>query len=223
MADESGLFDRLSPEDQADFEHRATERRYREGSTLFHEGDPSDWVIAIRDGRIKISALTPDGREVVLAVCGPGEVLGELAAVDGKPRSATATAVDDVRVLLMDVDVFNAFLDERPKASMLLLRSIAERLRDADRRDVEYAALDSLGRVSARLLELADRFGTPHDDGGVRIELPITQDELAGWTGCSREAVGKALQQLRKLGAVATARRSITVLDADLLAARAGR
>lgn len=218
-----GLLNHLGPEARAEFERRATERRYADGAAMFHEGDPSDWVLGIVDGRVKVSALTDEGREVVLAVCEPGEVLGELSAVDGRPRSATATAMGPVTALMLGVADFRAFLEAHPDASIPVLRSIAERLRDADRRDVEYAALDSVGRVAARLTELADRFGTTHVDGGVRIELPITQDELAGWTGCSLEAVGKALQTLRRLGHVSTARRAITVLDADALRSRAGR
>lgn len=221
--DERGLLEQLGAAERADFEERATVRNYGAGATLFHEGDPSDWVVAIVEGRVKVSALTEDGREVILAVCNPGEVLGELSAIDGRPRSATATALEPVRALMLAVDEFRAFLDHHPSAAVHLLQSVAERLRDADRRDVEYAALDSIGRIAARLVELAERFGIERGDGGVRIELSITQDELAGWTGCSREAVGKALRTLREQGLVATGRRAITVLDTDGLQRRAGR
>lgn len=216
-----GLLAELTDDDREAFEQSATRRAYPSGSTLFHEGDPSDWVLGIVEGRVKVSALTAEGREVVLAVCGPDEVLGELSAVDGRPRSATATAIDQVVALMMSVDDFAAYLVRHPSAALVLLRSLAARLRDADRRDVEYVALDSEGRVAARLVELAERFGTTHVDGGVHIELPMTQDELAGWTGCSSESVGKALHRLRGRGHIDTGRRSITVLDVDALRRRA--
>jgi CRP-like cAMP-binding protein len=216
-----GLLHRLSDADRADLVGRGTERRFRAGTTLFNEGDASDWVVGILEGRVKVAAITEDGREVVLAVCTPGEVLGELAAVDGRPRSATATSIDEVRAVVVPVAEVRDFLGTHPEAAMLLLESVAERLRDADRREVEYAALDSIGRVASRLVQLAERFGVPADDG-VRIELPFSQDELAGWTGCSREAVGKALQSLRRRGSITTGRRSITVLDLEGLRGRAG-
>ena len=224
MHDETGpggLFASFGEAERADLEAMSTTRRYTPGTVLFHEHDPSDFVLVLREGRVKVSALTVDGREVVLAVCGPDEILGELSAVDGEPRSASAIALEPVVALMIPADRFRDFLDTHATAAMLVLRSIATRLRSADRRDVEYIALDAAGRVAARLVELADRFGTDDGDDGLRIALPITQDELAGWTGCSREAVGKALQVLRKQGMVATGRREITVVDLDRLRSRA--
>lgn len=219
---ERGLLAELTDDARASFESLATRRQYPDGATLFFEGDPSDWVLGIVAGQVKVSALTDDGREVVLAVCGPGESLGELSAIDGRARSATATAMGDVEALLLTVDRFEAFLDAHPAVARSLLRTIAERLRDADRREVEFAALDSVGRVAARLVDLVERFGVPADDGGIRIELAITQEEIAGWTGCSGEAASKALAELRRLGLVATARRSITVVDCEGLRTRSG-
>ena len=216
-----GLLDRLSSGDRAELERSGTQRRYRAGSPLFHEGDPSDWVAVVLSGRVKVTAVAGDGKEVVLAVCSSGDVLGELSAIDGLYRSATATAVDAVEALVVPVDGFRRFLGASPAASLLLLQSIAARLRDADRREVEYTALDSMSRVATRLVELAERFGVPDAHGGVEIRLPITQDELAGWSGCSREAVGKALQALRARGWVRTGRRSIVVVDPEGLRTRA--
>lgn len=216
-----GLLDRLPAADRAELERRGTRRRYRAGAPLFHEGDPSDWVAVVLGGRVKVSAVAGEGKEVVLAVCSSGDVLGELSAIDGLSRSATATAVDTVEALVVPVAGFRGFLGASPTASLLLLQSIAGRLRDADRREVEYTALDSMSRVATRLVELAERFGVPDRQGGVEIRLPITQDELAGWSGCSREAVGKALQALRARGWVRTGRRSIVVVDPQGLRSRA--
>jgi CRP-like cAMP-binding protein len=98
---------------------------------------------------------------------------------------------------------------------------VISRLREADRKRVEFGASDTIGRVAARLVELAQRYGRPAERG-VRIDLPITQEELASWVGSSREGVNKALHTLKGLRWVETERRSITVLDLEALRRRAG-
>jgi CRP-like cAMP-binding protein len=103
----------------------------------------------------------------------------------------------------------------------VLLQMVTARLRDSDRKRVEFAAYDIAARVARRLVELADRFGEP-DEQGVRISVALSQDELAGWVGASREAVAKALRVLRSRGFVSTGRRTMTVLDIDGLRRRAG-
>jgi CRP-like cAMP-binding protein len=103
-----------------------------------------------------------------------------------------------------------------PVIADALRRVVTDRLREADAERADYGAYDVLGRVARRLLELADRFGDP-TERGLHITLPISQDELAGWTGASREAVSKALQSLRDLGWVETQRRSFVILDEQAL------
>jgi CRP/FNR family cyclic AMP-dependent transcriptional regulator len=97
---------------------------------------------------------------------------------------------------------------------------LAERLRDADRKRIEFGTADILSRVAGRLVELAERFGEPAGDG-IRITAPLTQEELAGWTGASREAVSRALRALRGRGWIQTARRSVVIRDLDALRRRA--
>jgi CRP-like cAMP-binding protein len=97
---------------------------------------------------------------------------------------------------------------------------LSSRLRDADEKRIEFSAYDSVGRVARRLVEMAARFGDPQDQG-LRITLPLSQEELAGWTGSSREAVSKALQSLRSKGLIETERRAVTILDLPRLASRA--
>jgi CRP-like cAMP-binding protein len=99
------------------------------------------------------------------------------------------------------------------------MRMLVTRLRDADSKRVEFTAFDTVGRVARRLVELAERFGTASDDR-VEIALALSQEELAGWTGSSREAVSKALQSLRGRGWIETKRRGITILDLDALRKR---
>jgi len=200
--------------------HIGVAKKYRRGAVLFREGEDASTVVVVRSGRVKISSLTSDGKEIVLAVREPGEVLGELSAVDGEPRSATATALESVEISVIDAEDFRGFLRARPGLALRLVQIVSSRLRDADRKRVEFGAYDTVGRVARRLVELAERFGEP-SYGAVRITLPLSQQELAGWTGASREAVSKALQQLRSRGLIETARRGITVCDIDGLRERA--
>ena len=184
-----------------------------------HEGGPGAEVMLLVSGRVKVSVTTAEGREIVLGFQGPGELIGELAVIDERPRTGTSEALEPVEVLAVAAPEFRALL-ERPGFARAMMRSLVARFRDADRRRVEFAAAQTLGRVAARLLELMERHGEPTEDG-VAITLPISQEELAGWTGSSREAVAKALATLRELGAIRTERRRITVLDAEALGRRA--
>src|SRR6202035_3878767 len=130
-------------------------------------------------------------------------------------------ALDAVAARVIPAGTFRDFLAANPPAALMLLVSVCGRLRVSDRRNVEFVALDSVGRVARRLVELAEQFGVAGGDGTVRIDVPITQDDLAGWTGSSREAVSKALHTLRGRAWIATGRRSITVTDLAGLRSRA--
>ena len=173
----------------------------------------------VRSGRAKVSVDTAGGTEVVLAVRGPGALLGELAAIDREPRSATVTAIDPIVALAVPLPAFEAYLQSHGRVAVLLMRSLTAKLRDADRKRIEFGAHDTTGRVAARLVEMAERFGQGAEDG-VKIGLPFTQDELAGWTGASREAVSKALGVLRSAGEIRTGRMSVVVKDLDALRRR---
>jgi len=214
----TGFLGALSAPESDALEERASRRRHARGAALFREHEDSDSVVVVLAGRVKVSTVT-DGREVVLAFRGPGDLVGELSAIERRPRSATVTAVEPVEALTLAASEFRAFLHAHPRVALLLLEMLSRRLRDADRKRVEFAAHDTVGRVSARLVELAEAHGRPAG-AGVEITLPLSQEELAGWTGASREAVGKALQLMRGLGWVATQRRRITVLDLEALRAR---
>jgi CRP/FNR family cyclic AMP-dependent transcriptional regulator len=210
----------LIGEEQAAFQRRSAVRKWARGEVLFHQGEESEWVAVLQSGRIKASSHTAAGGEVLLAVRGPGALLGELSALDREPRSATLQALDPVQALVMPLGEFEAFLLGHARVTYLLMRMLAERLRDADRKRIEFGAQDTTGRVAARLIELADRFGVTDANGAIRISLPLSQDELAGWVGASREAVSKALGVLRAAGWITTSRLSVVVLDLAALQRR---
>lgn len=186
---------------------------------MFNEGDRSDHVALITAGRVKIFSPTDEGKEIVLAIREQGDLLGDFSAIDGEPRSATATALEEVDALIVSAEEFRRFLERHPRVAIRMLETLTQRLRDSDRKRVEFAAFDSVGRVARRLVELAERFGE-QGDNGIRIALSLSQEELAGWTGASREAVSKALQTLRSRGLIETRRRGITILDLEALARR---
>lgn len=193
-------------------------RRWERGTTVMTEGDTSDWVLVLTEGRVKVSSHTSAGTEVVLAVRGPGGLLGEMSAIDGSPRSATVTALEPIAGIV--IQDFTAFLGAHGRVAVLLMRLVTERLRDSDRKRIEYGAFDTTGRVATRLIELAERYGEK-TNGGLRVALPLSQDELAGWTGASREAVSKALRTLRDRGLIETGRRRVVIHDLEGLRRRA--
>jgi CRP/FNR family transcriptional regulator, cyclic AMP receptor protein len=214
-----GFLGLLEPDQTKALEEVGVRRRFRRGQALFHQHGSSDRVMILVSGRAKVTRMTDDGKETVLAFRGPGDLLGELSAIDGEPRSATVEAVEAVEALALSSRDFRSFLIAHPDVALLLLQMISHRLRDADRIRVEYGAHDTVGRVCARLVELAEQYGEPADRG-IRIGLSLSQEELAGWAGASREAVARALRTLREVGWVVTERRRITVLDLEALRRR---
>ncbi|MDX6637445.1 MAG: hypothetical protein QOJ01_956, partial [Solirubrobacterales bacterium] len=183
-----GFLAALDPAQSAALRDHGVVRVFRKGQALFHQGGSSDRVVVLLKGRVKVSTLTEDGKEIVLAFRGPGDLLGELSALDGGPRSATVEAIEPLEALAIPASDFRSFLIRHPEVALLLLQTLSHRLRDADRMRVEYGAHDTVGRVAARLVELAERYGEPVANG-LRIGLPLSQEELAGWIGSSREAV----------------------------------
>jgi CRP-like cAMP-binding protein len=153
----------------------------------------------------------------VVAVRGPGDVIGELAAIDhSEPRSASAYAMEPVVVHVVSAGEFEAFLEKTPGAALVLLRTLTHRLRDASRTQMEFGSFDTVARVARRLDELIATHGEETSEG-IRIALPLTQEELAGWVGASRESVARALRTLRDAGVISTGRRQVLVLDPPAL------
>jgi len=212
----------LGDDERRALETIATTRRATRGQVLLAQGQVADHVIVLRTGHAKVVASGPEGDEVVLTFRGPGSLLGEQAVVDGAPRAAGVVAIEPLEMLVVPASAFRHYLDERPEVTMKLVSMLSRRLRDSDRQLVRFATSDTLGRVSARLVELCEHHGEAGSDGGVHVTLPLTQEDLAGWTGSSLESTAKALRVLRRLDWITTARRSITVHDVEALRQRAG-
>ena len=199
---------------------RMRRRVASKSSPILRAGAAGEEVIVVLEGRVKLIAAGAGGREVVLAIRGSGELIGEMAVLGGIRRTATVMAVDDVVVGALSGEEFRAFLTEHPDVGLILIRMLVRRLAEADRDRIDLATHDSIGRVAKRLLELAEEHGVPAA-GGRRIDLSLSQDELASWAGATRETVSRALRLMRTLGWIATDRRAITVLDPAAMRKRA--
>lgn len=210
----------LHRSEQAALRELGNLRRWRRDEVLFREHDHAGWVVVLMAGRVKVATGTSGGSEALLAVRDRGALLGELSAIDQRPRSATITALSDVIGLVVLLPEFDQFLAGHPRVAALLPRLVAGRLRDADRKRAEFGSQDTTARVAARLVELADRYGEP-TGAGLQIAMPLSQDEVAAWTGASREAVSKALAALRASGLIETSRLKVVVRDLSALRARA--
>ena len=191
-------------------------RTFPRGTALFTEGDLGERVFMLETGWVTLRSTGPDGEEMILGLRGPGEVVGEMSAFDGAPRTATALAVDEVAAIVAPARTVASLLERDVAAANDFARILIARLRESDHHRVEFTVLDTLARVARRLLDLADRFGQPVADG-VKVELPLSQEELASWCGASREATVKALRTLREVGGITTGRRMVTLHDRDAL------
>jgi CRP-like cAMP-binding protein len=194
-----------------------TPRRYRATEVIFRQGEDSDYTVVVDRGVVKVSTLSPDGYETVLAIRSVGEIVGELAALDGKPRSATVTALTDVDVIVVLGEHFRSYLCGHSRVAIAMLRRVVDRLRDADRHRAEHGAYSVMARVAGLLLDLArmHRDSSGVSDGAV--VAPLSQVELAGAVGASLAAVAKVLRRLRSEGLIATDRRRVTILRPEAL------
>ncbi len=211
----------LGPRDADSFVRLLRRRAIKRGQPILRFGAAGDDVIVVLEGRVKVLAYGAEDREVVLALRGPGQLIGEMAALGGQRRTATAIAVDDVDVGYLKGAEFRAFLLEHPDVAMVVIRMFVHRLTEADQDRIDLATQDSVGRLAKRLLELAADHGISVPEG-TRIELSLTQDELASWTGATRETVSRALRLMRNLGWISSDQRAITVMDVAALRERCG-
>ncbi len=192
----------------------------RRGEVLFNEGDDGNQLYVVTDGKIKLGRTSPDGRENLLAILGPGQMFGELSFFDPGPRSATATAVTDVDVKSLGHEALSPVLRAHPDVAMALLNQLAGRLRRTNEVVGDLVFSDVPGRVAKALLDLASRFGRKADDG-VHVNHDLTQEELAQLVGASRETVNKALADFASRGWLRLEPRSVVILDLERLQRRA--
>jgi CRP/FNR family transcriptional regulator, cyclic AMP receptor protein len=215
------LFAALETEAAAALRASMTQIALDRGSVLFSEGEPGDRLYVVTDGKIKLGATSNDGRETLLGVLGPGEMFGELSLFDPGPRTATASALTDARLLGLGHDDLTPWLTGRPEVALSLLQALAQRLRRTNEAMADLVFSDVPGRVAKALLDLASRFGQPQPDGSILVTHDLTQEELAQLVGASRETVNKALADFQNRGWLSLEPRNVTVLDVERLTRRA--
>ncbi|MFE0099600.1 Crp/Fnr family transcriptional regulator [Streptomyces sp. NPDC059009] len=183
---------------------------------LLHEREPSSHVLFIVQGWSKVTSAAPNGYEALLALRGPGDIIGESAALTGRPRSATVTALEDVRAVAVEREHLIAFLADSPTVSFALLGLMSDRTRAADRRRLEFASMSVRERFAVLLLDLARTHGRRTDEG-IELSVPLSKQELAGSVGASREMVQRLLKELRTREVVVTGRRALLIVRPDVL------
>jgi CRP/FNR family cyclic AMP-dependent transcriptional regulator len=191
------------------------------GANVLVAEQPGEAIYVILSGSVKVHALCPDGTEVVLAVLGAGEVLGEMSAADSLGRSASVVTLEETNLLWMDQRTFGL----SGASSTLLFRNLAKvlsrRVRLANARLISLSSLDVPGRVASQLLSLAREYGLESPEG-TRIPMRLTQADLAALVGASRVSVNRALGQFRRSGAVSVAKDGRVIIhNEDALARRA--
>ena len=191
-----------------------TEHHLIRGDVLFNEGDPPDALYLVLRGRLAIAIANPiDRRESVVALMEDGDLFGEMGMLDEGPRSAMARALEPTTVLSIPYDHVLKLFDEQPKLLWNVTRLLAQRIRTTDEALADSVFLDVTGRTAKRLLELAD--------GSDEFTLPVTQEELAGMVGASRERVNKAIASFIRLGWLEQRDRHYTITQRDRLELRA--
>lgn len=209
----SDLFAGLTA-DELDVIVAAAERReLRRGDVLFSEGDDSEQLFLVDDGRIAMSQRSSDGRESVIALMERGDLFGEMPLFDGMGRSTEARALEPSVVMVVGYDPLRAIYQERPTLLWSVVSMLSKRLRTTDSALADSVFLDVTGRTAKRLLELAG----DQDE----FTLPVTQEELAGMVGASRERVNKAIASFLRLGWLDQRDRRYRILDREQLTRRA--
>lgn len=214
------LFSALDDDAAAALRASMVELRLAKGEVLFTEGDPGEKLFLIETGKVKLGHTSSDGRESIIAVLGSGEMLGELSLFDPGPRTATAVAVSNTKVLSMSHEALLPWLVGRPDLAVSLLAALARRLRRTNEALADLVFSDVPGRVAKALLELGSKFGEDTPEG-LLVHHELTQEELAQLVGASRETVNKALADFSQRGWIRIEQRSVTLLDVDRLDRRA--
>ncbi|MEV6976034.1 Crp/Fnr family transcriptional regulator [Kitasatospora sp. NPDC093806] len=216
-----GPFAGLDAADLRDLGRLGTRRVYAPGEALMIEGEPGDRVAVLLTGCVKVVAATEDGGEALLAVRLPGELLGELAVLDGEPRSASVLAVRTSTTREIAGPAFLNYLADRPAAALAVQRSVSRKLRSATRYRVDAGHGTGLARLARTLHSLIHSYGTPTEDG-LRIDVPLSHADLAALARLSPASVERSLRTLRAQGAVRTSYRELVVRDRTLLSKAAG-
>jgi CRP-like cAMP-binding protein len=165
------------------------------GAILFLAGDPGDGCYRVNEGLLKVSIASASGAERILAILGPGSIVGDMAMIDGRPRSASVSALRDCNMSFVSRAAFEAFADKQPEIYKFLVGVLAERVRETDQLVAAGSFLPPKGRVARALLDLAKAFGRDVGGGRIVIQQKISQSDVAAMAGIARENVSRILNE----------------------------
>ena len=185
-------------------------------TVLFRKSDPGTSMMVVRTGRIKVCTHSEDGKELVLNMFGPGDVFGEIALLDGSPRTADAVTIDDCDLLVLDRRDFIPFLLEHSDASVRMLEVLTLRLRRTTQLLEDVAFREGPSRLARRFVHLAE-FSGKEVQNGIFVDMPLSQQQLGNMVGMTRESINKQLRQWRNMGLISWARGFYTINDLDQL------
>ena len=210
------FFNNLNQEEADNLSRRLVPRRFNAGQIIFHHGDPGGLLYIIGRGKVKITHSTPDGQEAMLAIFGAGDFFGELALLDDSPRSATVEAIEPTDTMTLHRDEFIRYISNNPDFSLHVLQTLAQHIRRLNNQLSDIFFLDLPARLARQLLHLAEQHGRNTDEG-IRIDLSLTQTDLAEMTGATRVSINKALGRFRRANWVIVSGRKFTIVDRDAL------
>lgn len=212
-------FEKLSDQELRHLAANLGTQHVSRGAMIFHQGTPGTTLYIIVRGQVRIFTINEQGRELSVSIFREGNFFGELALLDGLPRSASARAIRSTTLLTLDREAFRRTIEANPQIAVTLLEELAARLRLATIAVEQLAGVPATQRVLRRLSELADQYGVADGDE-IRIDLPLTQDDLASLAGATRETVNRVLSSLRDDGLIRIERSQVWVRNQAALELR---
>jgi CRP/FNR family cyclic AMP-dependent transcriptional regulator len=206
------LFSQLDDDDLEKIRALCVTQHYVKDRIILIEEEAGNTLFLIQKGRVKVSRISDDGREVILSILEPGDFFGELSLIDGKARSASVTAIENSEVLMLRRGDFLGLLEDYPQISISLMKELAARIRKSDSQIKSLSLQDAMGRVASSLIMLAE------DSGRIRLgqviipKIPLQQD-LANMAGTSRETISRVFRYLEDENMIQRSGRKITIPD----------
>jgi CRP/FNR family transcriptional regulator, cyclic AMP receptor protein len=214
IIERNSLFRGLKPSTLEQVADLASRRTYKSSAVVFLRGDPGDSLYGVVTGRVRISASAPGGKEVFLNIMEPGDAFGEIALLDGQPRTAAATTLSPTELIVIQRDNFLALLQREPKLAVHLIELLCRRVRWTSEQMEDSSLLPAPARLAKRLLSLASAHGR---ETAVGPELKLSQEELAQFLGLSRQIVNKHLQTWKHKEWITLARGRVVIRNARAL------
>lgn len=206
------LFSDLPEEDLERLARVAVRKTYPKENVIFFEQDEGDSLFIISRGSVKIAKISDEGKEVILAILGPGEFFGDMSLLDNQPRSATVIAVEETEVSAIRRKEFLSQIQENPQLAVKLMSVLSQRLREANRKIGNLALLDVYGRLARILMDFAKIEGRKLDNGRIAFRRP-THQAIANMIGTSRETVTRTLGDLHRRGYIQISGKEIVIQD----------